>query len=174
MLTVAPRIPSGIFGESTNAEAYKVLPGEDRPVKDVMTQEMVTINAAVTVKEARRVIQDHNVLTLIVCLENEPVLALTEYDLAIMTIAEGCSDSTTLNEFLKQRTGVRCHENAILADAIRTMTNHRVRHAPVVNARGKLIGVLSMGDAIGAISPHAAAHWLTTMRRKWTEAPEFM
>lgn len=174
MPTVVPRPRSGIFGESTNDEAYKVLPGEDRLVKEVMTNELVAINASMRVKEARQMIQDYNVLVLVVCREDEALIALTEYDLAMMTIAEDFSPATTLHELIEKRTSVRCQEDAILADAMEMMLNHRVRHAPVINARGELVGVLSFADAIGAVSPHAASHWLTTMRRKRVEAPEFM
>ncbi len=173
MFTVTPRPRSGIFGESTNAEAYRVLPGEDRLVKDVMIQEVATTAASVTAKEAIKVIRNLDVPILVVCRESEPVSALTEYDLAINVLAEGRTDSLTLYELIKKRKAVRCREDAILADAIDAMLHHRTRHVPVVNATGGLVGALSLVDAVGAITPDAAALWQTKVRQLWTETPEF-
>lgn len=174
MLTVTPRSRSGIFGESTNDEAYGVLAGEDRLVKDVMTQEVAVTTASITAKEAIEVIKNLNVPILVACLEGgEPVSALTEYDLAINVITEGRADSATLYELIKKRMVIRCREDAILADAIYVMLNHRARHVPVVDAKGQLVGALSLVDAVGAITPDAAACWQTKARQLWTETPEF-
>jgi CBS domain-containing protein len=171
MLTVTPRSRCGIFGESTNDEAYRVLAGEDRPVKDVMTQEVVITTASLNAKEAIETIRNRNVPILIVCLENEPAFALTEYDLASMVMAENHAHSV-LDELIKKRAIVRCREDAILADAIYAMFNHRIRHVPVVNAKGEPVGALSLVDAVGAITPDAAALWQTKARRLWAETPE--
>lgn len=171
MLTVTPRPRCGIFGESTNDEAYRVLAGEDRPVKDVMTQEVAVTTASLNAKEAIDTIRNRNVPILIVCLENDPVFALTEYDLAINVMTENHAHSV-LDELIKKRAIVRCREDAILADAIHAMLDHRIRHVPVVNAQGDPVGALSLVNAVGAITPDAAAIWQTKARRLWAETPE--
>lgn len=173
MLTVTPRPCSGIFGESTNDEAYRVLPGEDRLVKDIMTHEVATTSASITAKEAIEITRNRNVPILVVYLDNEPAFALTEYDLAINVIAEGHGDSVALDELIKKRMVIRCREDAILGDAIDAMLNHRARHVPVVDAKGDLVGVLSVVDAVGAITPDAAVLRQTKVRQLWTETPEF-
>lgn len=173
MITVTPRPRSGIYGESTNDEAYNVLPGEDCLVKDVMTAEVTTATASITVKEALEVVRNRNIPLLIVCRENEPVHALSEYDLAINVAAENRAESVSLHEVIKDRMVLRCREDAILADAIEAMVHHRTRHVPVVDVQGHLVGALSLVDAVGALTPDAAASWQTKVRQLWTEAPEF-
>jgi CBS domain-containing protein len=167
MLTVTPRPRSGIFGESTNDEAYSVLPGEDRLVRDIMTQDLATTMASFTVKEAIDIIKNRNVPILVVYLGSEPVSALTEYDLAIHAVTEENADSVTLYELIKKRMVIRCREDAILADAMYAMLNHCTRHIPVVDATGDLVGALSLVDAVGAITPDAAALWQTKIRQLW-------
>jgi predicted transcriptional regulator len=168
MFTVTPRPRSGIFGESTNDEAYRVLPGEDRLVKEIMTQDVATTTA----KEAIEVIRNRRVPILIVCVGNEPAIAITEYDLAITVSTDDRGDSVTLCDLIKHRMIIRCREDVILADAIPAMLDHRARHLPVVDERGDLVGALSLVDALGAITPDAAALWQAKIRRLWSEAPE--
>ena len=165
MLTIGPRHPSGIFLESTHDEAYGVLQGEDRHVKDIMTREVVTIGASTGLKEAGQIIQDHRCSILIICLDSEPVLAVTEYDVALnMMESDGQSPEATFHTIITKREPVRCHEDAILADAVSAMLDHRARHIPVVDAQGNAVGALSLMNALGAITPQAAAIWLTKMR----------
>ena len=78
MITIAPRLPSGIFLESTRDEAYGVLQGEDRHVKEIMTREVVTSDASIYLKEAIRIVQDQRSSILIICLDHQPALAVTE------------------------------------------------------------------------------------------------
>ncbi len=173
MITIGPRSHSGIYMESTKAESLGVRPGEDRLVKDVMSREVVTADASISVKEAVQTMRSRDLPVLIVCRDNEPALALTEYDVVISEAAHvDRFGSVTLHEITKTREPIRCREDAILADAIRAMTDYHARHVPVVGPAGGLVGVLSLVDAVGAITPEAAAAWLTKMRQSTVQAPE--
>lgn len=173
MITIGPRPRSGIYLESSNAEALGVRPGEDRLVKDIMSREVIAVDASASVKEATQTLRNRNLPILIVCQGDEPVLALTEYDMVISGAApDDRSGSATLHEMTKKREPIRCREDAILADAIRAMTDHHARHVPVIDAEGVLVGVLSLVDAVGAVTPEAAAVWLTKMRQSTVQAPE--
>ena len=173
MFTVIPRPRAGIYGESTNDEAYKVLAGEDRLVKDVMTDEVAIVADSITAKQAIETIRNRNVSILIVCQEHEPLFALTEYDLAITGLSDDRADSVPLNELTKTRGIIRCRDDAILADAMDAMLNYRTRHVPVVDTHGGLVGALSFVDAVGAMTPDAAAFWQARVRQLSTEAPKF-
>lgn len=173
MITIVPRPHSGIFLESTNAEALGVLPGEDRLVKEVMDREVAPIDAFSSVKEAVEIMWNWNRHIVIVCRENEPISALTEYDMAISGADnEDHSCSITLHDIVKKRTEIRCHEDAILADAIRAMAARRTRHVPVVNAQGSLVGALSLMKAVEALPPDVADDWLKKVRQLPAEASQ--
>ena len=173
MITVGPRYRSGIYLESTNAEALGVRPGEDRLVKDIMSREVTTVDAAASVKDATQTMRNRDLAILIVCRGDDPILALTEYDMVISGAAHNNrSGSVTLYEITKKREPIRCREDAILADAIHAMMDHHARHVPVIDAEGDLVGVLSLVDALGAVTPDAAAVWLTRMRQSTDQAPE--
>jgi CBS domain-containing protein len=136
-------------------------------VKDIMTDDIAITRASITAREAIEIFRNRSVPILVVYLESEPAFALTEYDLAI-AIAQGHGDSVALYELIKKRVAIRCCEDAILADAIDAMLNHRARQVPVVDTKGDLVGLLSLVEAVGALTPEAAAFWQAKVRQLWT------
>ncbi|GKS62723.1 hypothetical protein YTPLAS72_00270 [Nitrospira sp.] len=171
MVTVAPRPRSGLVGESTGDEAYGVLPGEDRLVRDVMTKKVIVAQSSMALKEAYETLRCQKVSILVVYQGNEPVQALAEPDLINDKVPlQGVPEMKTLHQLIERRVAVRCREDAILADALRAMIRHRTNHVPVMDARGGLVGALSLVDAIGAVSPTAAERWLAQMEG-WSATP---
>lgn len=165
MVTVTPRPRSGLVGESTRDEAYGVLPGEDRLVRDIMTKKVIVAQSSMASKEAYETLSCQEVSILVVYQGNEPVQALAEPDLISDKIPlEGVSETRTLRELIEHRVAVRCREDAILADALGAMIRYRTNYVPVLDAKGGLVGALSLVDAIGAVSPTAAERWLARMK----------
>jgi CBS domain-containing protein len=164
MVTVGPRHRSGIFLESTSDEALGVLAGEDRPVKDVMSREVVVIDASTSVKEAAEIMRNSHLPTLIVCRGDELMGALTEHDVVVSGAARTDLSRSNLHEIMTKREVIRCHQDAILADALRAMTAHHAHAVPVVDEKGDLVGVISLMEAVGALPPETAATWVTKMR----------
>jgi CBS domain-containing protein len=131
-----------------------------------MIPDVAPVDAYTSLQKAIETLRSKGLPILIVCQDYEPVLALTEYDVVLK--ASGYEDrfgSTTLHEIMEQRPAIRCREDAILADAIRAMMDHRARHVPVVDEKGDLVGALSLVNALGAVTPDAAATWLAKMRQ---------
>ncbi|NGZ94524.1 MAG: hypothetical protein CV089_00060 [Nitrospira sp. WS110] len=171
MVTVVPRRRSGLVGESTGDEAYGVLPGEERLVRDILTKKVIVAQSSMALKEAFETLRCQKVPILVVYQGNEPVQALAEPDLISDLIPrEGVPAMRTLQELIDHRVAVRCREDAILADALRAMIRHRTNHVPVLDARGGLVGALSLVDAVGAVSPAAAERWLVQMKG-WSATP---
>lgn len=165
MGTVGPRRPSGIYLESTRDERYGVLPGEDRFVKDVMSREVVTVDALTSVRDAADTMRHRQVPALVVYRDKQLAGVLTERDVAVngTTKAEH-PGSMTVQEVMTSREPISCREDAILADATRVMADHHLPSVPVVNAEGDVVGLLSLLDAAGALMPNVAAAWLAKTR----------
>jgi len=171
MVTVNPRAPSGLVGESTRDEAYGVLPGEDRLVRDIMTKKVVVAPSSMELREACEIMRLQPAFVLIVCQGDEPVQALVERDLINDNVSlEEVSERRTLQELIDHRVAVRCREDAILADVLRAMIRHRASHIPVLGSTSNLLGALSLVDAVGALSPAAADRWLAHLQG-WSAIP---
>jgi CBS domain-containing protein len=172
MVTVGPRHRSGIFLESTSDEALGVLAGEDRMVKDVMRREVVIIDASTSIKEAAETMRKCNLPILIVCRGDELMGALTEHDVVVSGAAQTDLSRSNLHEIMTKREVIRCHQDAILADALRAMTDYHAHAVPVVGEKGELVGVISLMEAVGALPPETAAAWVTKMRESTVHSSE--
>ncbi len=73
---------------------------------------------------------------------------LSERDI-VRAIAQGGADilSAPVSDIMT-RDVVTCLEDASLDDVMHTMTRGRFRHVPVVDAKGRLAGIISIGDAV--------------------------
>lgn len=148
-----------------------VLPGEDRLVKEVMSPTM-TIEESSSVKDAAEIMRNSEVPALVVCRNQELIGVLTEHDVAVNAVTHARHPGgLTVQEVMTEREPIICREDAILADATRAMLDHYLQSVPVVNAAGQLVGILSMVDAAGAVTPHVAAEWLAKMRKSSTASP---
>lgn len=173
MITVGPRRPSGIFLESNSAEAFGVLPGEERQVLEVMHRDVISFDAFTSVAMAVEHMREGGWSILVVCQDEEPMAALTEYELFIDgSDSEYGASHATLRDAIARRMAVRCREDAMITDVIRPMALYHMRHIPVLDANGKLVGVLSLMSALAALPANTAISWLTQLREFSEEAPK--
>ena len=109
-----------------------------------------TIPPQATVLEALKRLAQHDIGALLV-MEGEKLLGIfSERDYARKLVLLGrFSKDTRVEEVMTQEV-VTVRPETDLAEAMRLMTEHRVRHLPVVEG-GKVVGVISIGDAVKAI-----------------------
>uniref|UniRef100_A0A7C2C0C3 CBS domain-containing protein n=1 Tax=Thermus islandicus TaxID=540988 RepID=A0A7C2C0C3_9DEIN len=108
------------------------------------------IGPEATVLEALKRLAEHDVGALLV-MEGDRLLGIfSERDYARKLVLLGRFSKDTRVEEVMTREVITVGPDADLAEAMRLMTEHRVRHLPVVEG-GKVVGVISIGDAVKAI-----------------------
>ncbi|GLV48129.1 inosine-5-monophosphate dehydrogenase [Thermus sp. LT1-2-5] len=112
--------------------------------------QVYTIHPEATVLEALRKLAEYDIGALLV-MEGERLLGIfSERDYARKLVLLGrFSKDTRVGEVMTQDP-ITLSPEAELAEAMRLMTEHRVRHLPVVEG-GKVVGVMSIGDVVKAI-----------------------
>lgn len=100
--------------------------------------------------EALEMMADKNVGALLVIHEGRLIGIFSERDYARKVILKGKSSKSTTVEELMSRSPVTVAPDAALHDCMSLMTQHRVRHLPVMRDN-VLVGVLSIGDVVKAI-----------------------
>lgn len=106
-----------------------------------------TIAPDATVRELLDVLAEHNVGALIVSADDASMLGIvSERDIVRKLRDVENARAMTVADIMT--TDVRvCSPNDSFAELMAIMTEHRVRHVPVLDD-GRLVGVLSIGDAV--------------------------
>jgi CBS domain-containing protein len=112
-------------------------------VKHVMIENVVTTNPNITVKDAIKTLHEKHVGSIVVTDDNEKCMGIfTERD-ALRIIANEVPLDTSLDQVMTKNV-TTIEENASLEEAKRIVVSHGIRHLPVVDNKGKLIGLLSV------------------------------
>lgn len=101
-----------------------------------------------TVYEALKVLVDRNVGALTVVDKDHFLGIFSERDYARRVILKGrASKETTIREIMTEHP-ITVSEDETIENCMCKMTDKRIRHLPVVDAGGRLIGIVSIGDVV--------------------------
>ena len=140
------------------------------PVRDIMTTTIITVRKETDLHEAARLLSENRISGMpVVDNENRVVGVVSEAD--ILTLA-GMKKGHTFKDILRNVIGepvpvreggdrvgdvmsspaltISADENVSKAAVI--LDDHRIKRLPVVDNQGKLIGIISRGDIVRAIS----------------------
>ncbi|WP_105317147.1 CBS domain-containing protein [Thermus tenuipuniceus] len=109
-----------------------------------------SVHPQATVLEALRKLAEHDIGALLV-MEGDRLLGVfSERDYARKLVLLGRFSKDTLVEEVMTREVITVTPETTLEEAMRLMTEYRVRHLPVLE-EGRVVGVVSIGDAVKAI-----------------------
>jgi len=112
-------------------------------VKHIMIEDMVTAKPNITIKDAVRTLHEKHVGSIVIKDDNQKCVGIfTEQD-AMRIIAKEVPLDTTIEQVMTKNV-VTIGEEASLEEARRLVISHRIRHLPVVDAKGELTGLLSV------------------------------
>jgi CBS domain-containing protein len=122
-------------------------------VREAMTRDPRTVDSAVTVVEAARLMRDEDVGLIPIVESDRVVGTVTDRDIAVRVVAEGRSAEDVKVADVASRELVTVDPEQDLDEALRLMAKHQVRRLPVVEEDGKLVGIVAQAD----IAMHADA-----------------
>jgi CBS domain-containing protein len=117
-------------------------------VDAIMNTEVVTVTRDHTVLRAARLMSEQNVGSVIVVDDhNRPIGLLTDRDITIKLVAEGGSPETPLDEIMSTPV-YAVPESTLIFDLLREMSRRKVHRVPVIDEHKRLIGIVSVDDAL--------------------------
>ncbi|MCC6045572.1 MAG: CBS domain-containing protein [Ignisphaera sp.] len=116
---------------------------------DVMVTNPICVTTKVTVYEAVKVMEKHNIASLIVVDENGIVYGVvTAKDIVIRVLAKGLDPkSMKISEILSRPVTV-VESDTPLKDVVNLMIGTGHGHVPVVNKAGKVLGIITIDDVL--------------------------
>lgn len=119
-------------------------------VKDILEKkgyEVVSVEPDSTVYEALKKMAGHNVGAVLVVKDGQPLGIFSERDYArkIILMGKTSRDSKVGDLMTDRMYAVKL--NTTVTECMKLMTDHRVRHLPVME-KNKLTGVISIGDVV--------------------------
>lgn len=107
-----------------------------------------SISPDATVYEAIEMMSDKEIGALLVTEHGKLVGLLSEREYARKVILKGRLSKETLVKEIMVSPPLTVSLNCTVDEAMRMMTDHRVRHLPVVDANGAALGIVSIGDLV--------------------------
>lgn len=114
-------------------------------------REVATIPRSESVRTALGLLAEKGIGALVVSTDGRHVEGIvSERDVARRLHEHGAGLLTEPVSSLMTAQVHTCSPNASVHDLAQTMTDHRVRHVPVVDDDGTLVGIVSIGDVVKA------------------------
>src|ERR687898_958409 len=116
-----------------------------KPVRNIMTKEVVTIDISRGAAEAARLMTDKHISSVIVVDKEEPIGIITERDF----VKKICSKELEISKVnvgeIMSRILTFAGPDTSIDVAIQRMLNHNIRRHPILS-EGKVIGIITVTD----------------------------
>ncbi|QIX27492.1 CBS domain-containing protein [Nocardioides sp. JQ2195] len=110
-------------------------------------QDVVTIRPDATVRELISLLRDHNVGALVVSTDGSSVDGIvSERDVVRRVLDDADMLEAPVSSIMTTQVQT-CEGTAAVTDLMQVMTEHRIRHVPVLTD-GALTGIISIGDVV--------------------------
>lgn len=129
-------------------------------VSDVMTRGVRTMAPTDSMVLAAQAMEALDVGVLPVC-EGERLIGLvTDRDLVLRGLAQGCAPEHTAVAELMSRDVTCCYDDDTVEDVVDQMRDLKIRRVPVIDRDKHLVGMLTLGDVAAKRGAHAVGEAL--------------
>lgn len=129
-------------------------------IREVMTESVVTAAPARTVREIAELMRDHNVGSVVLLEGDRPVGFVTDRDLTLCVLADGCDPGTRVADFASSPV-ITAHPGTEVDEAGELMARHAIRRL-VVFEGGKVIGIVTLDDLVARTGDRDLASQLSS------------
>jgi CBS domain-containing protein len=115
-------------------------------IRDLMSRGVEVIRPETSVKEAAKKMSQLDVGPLPVCDGERLVGMVTDRDITVRAVAQGCDPNTTpVRDVMTSDVGY-CFADQDLSTAARMMERCQIRRLPILDREKRLVGIVSLGD----------------------------
>jgi CBS domain-containing protein len=133
-------------------------------VQDLMTHDVTTVNPDESLKKAARLMADLDIGALPVGENDRLVGMITDRDLAVRGLAEGCGPNTKVRQVMTPDVKY-CFFDQDIEEITANMADIQVRRLPVLDHDKRLVGILALCDIAVSDDPEPAMEALSGISR---------
>ncbi len=117
-------------------------------VDAIMNTDVVTVTRDHTVLRAARLMRDQGVGSVVVVDDHRrPIGVLTDRDVAVKLVADNKSPETPVDEVMSHPV-FAVPESTLIFDLLREMSRRKVHRVPVIDEDKRIVGIVSVDDAL--------------------------
>lgn len=115
-------------------------------VADVMSREVELVSPEATIQEAATAMAEYDVGAVLIGSGESIDGILTDRDIILRAVVDGRNPAELRVKDIMSTTLFMCREDDTLEDAFRIMSERQVRRLPVLDADGRLVGIVTLSD----------------------------
>ncbi len=125
-------------------------------IREVMTESVVTAEAAASVLEVAELMRERNVGSVVLLEGSRPVAFLTDRDIAVSVVADGRSGSDRARDHASAPV-ITGRSEMDVEEAAALMVEHGIRRLPVLDG-DRLTGIVTLNDLAVRLGDLTLAH----------------
>ena len=129
-------------------------------VAEAMTQGAHLIKATDTIKKAAKIMAEEDIGFLPVEEDDRLVGILTDRDIVVRCLAEGGNGDARVRDAMTKDVKY-CFDDEDMQHVVTNMGDIQVRRLPVMNREKRLVGIVTIGDAVLNFSPEQVSDALS-------------
>lgn len=119
----------------------------DIRVHELMTRRVSSVHPATSVERAARLLEECDCGALPVIGDNGVLVGIvTDRDIVIRIVARGRDVRNAIVADCMSERVFACYANETVTECMREMARHQVRRVPIVDDRGRVVGMVAQGD----------------------------
>jgi CBS domain-containing protein len=126
-------------------------------VEKIMNRHVITAEPETTLLEATQIMADNHIGCIIIAKKGKAVGMLTERDVMVAIASDEYNVKKTKVETVMTHYLITIGPKRPLSKAIRLMSENKIKKLPVIDDKGKLVGIITASDII-IVQPKAAKH----------------
>jgi len=143
-------------------------------VRDAMTLDPVCCLTTDSAQKVAGILSKQGIGSMLVVSDHESrklIGIITDRDLCCSVVANGLNPQSTPIEKFISRNPFACREGDSLDNCERLMQEHKVRRVPIVDADGRVIGIVSQADLALKDKPEKVAKTVAEVSRPPSSTP---
>jgi len=146
-------------------------------IKEICSRVVVVAEPDTNLREAARLMRDHHVGALVVIEASNggrrPIGIVTDRDIVVAVVAAAGvqPEALTVGDVMS-RNLVVADESVGVFEAVDLMQDHGTRRLPVVEAEGRLVGIVTLEDVLRMVAGELTALAIAAQRSLSREAQE--